>query len=455
MDAKLSTKIVKIFSMTRAYLLALALIAGTMISTYLIVSHKVRTNIDKASVNNTAGMQRMLSQRIGLLSKELITADTAELKNTLTEKLELALQKFSDNHYSLYKLATSSTTSEAIKTLYAGDRGVDKRSRQFISLAKQISDEALGVAQVTQRQRDLTAQLVTIARNGFLQELDAVVQEHENQATNAVAKFLQLELVILIIGLSLLLFEAVFIFRPIVKTSANRQKHLEKSNKELMEFSFRISHDLRAPVASSRGMIEIALDAIEDDDKELAADVVGRTNTLLLRLESLIEDIIRVTRNNITEAEPELVDLPTIVANTMEELSAMPGYDKCTFDVNVDTDSKIHTKKLYLQQIVQNLVSNAIKYSDHENDEDISRISISFRKSGKDNELIVDDNGIGIPESCQRKVFDMFARFHPNVANGSGLGLYLTYQNAVALGGKLRYEPLKKGSRFVLSFQPE
>ena len=446
---------VKSIGLTHAYLLALALIAGSMLSAYLIVNHTIKTSIDKASVINMAGMQRMLSQRLGLLSDELINADNQGTKNKLLNDYESALRKFSDNHTSLYELNQLDVTSDSIKSLYAGEAGVDKRSRRFIALAKDILGEAKTSINVSADQRIQTSQLVSIARNGFVSELDAVVQEYERQSTKAIDDFKRLELAILLVGLLLLLFEALFIFRPIVKTSALRQKQLEKSNNELMEFSFRISHDLRAPIASSRGMLEIAQDAIEDDDKEVAKDVTGRIEVLLKRLETLIEDIISVTRNSITETEPEKVNLRAIITNTMEELSAMPGYEKCQFDVDIDDKTEIVTNKLFLKQIVQNLLSNAIKYSNSESDLDASRISISGKKVGKLYELCIEDNGIGIPESSRNNIFNMFMRFHPGVSNGSGLGLYLSQQNAIALGGNLRYEPREQGSRFTLKFQPQ
>lgn len=445
----------KSIGLTHAYLLALALIAGSMISACLVVNHTIKTSVDKASIINTAGMQRMLSQRLGLLSKELITEELQETKNKLLKDYESALRRFSANHSVLYELSQQDANSDTIKSLYSGTAGVDERSRRFIALAEDILDEAKTSLHVGAHQRNQTSHLVAIARNGFVAELDAVVQEYEWQSTSAIDDFLRLDLAILIFGLLLLLFEALFIFRPIVKTSTLHQKKLKKSNNELMEFSFRISHDLRAPVASSRGMLEIAHDAIEVDDKELAKDVTGRIDVLLKRLETLIEDIISVTRNSIAETKPENVNLRAIINNTMEELSAMPGYDKCQFDVDIDETTEIFTKKLYLQQIVQNLLSNAIKYSNGESAPEVSRISISGKKAGKLYELCIDDNGIGIPESSRNNIFNMFMRFHPGVSNGSGLGLYLSQQNAIAMGGNLRYEPREQGSRFALKFQPQ
>ncbi len=108
-------------------------------------------------------------------------------------------------------------------------------------------------------------------------------------------------------------------------------------------------------------------------------------------------------------------------------------------------------QKLYLQQIIENLLSNAIKYSNSSVTNASPQVSVSLQQHAKQFTLIIDDNGI--PEKCREKVFVMFMRFRPKVTNGSGLELYLTKQNAMAIGGNLAYEPLAPGSRFIVTLQ--
>ena len=124
-----------------------------------------------------------------------------------------------------------------------------------------------------------------------------------------------------------------------------------------------------------------------------------------------------------------------------------------TFDVTIASGITVFIQKLYLQQIIENLLSNAIKYSNSSVTNASPQVSVSLEQHANQFTLIIDDNGIGIPEQCREKVFGMFMRFHPKVANGSGLGLYLTKQNAMAMGGNLAYEPLAPGSRFIVTFQ--
>ena len=220
-----------------------------------------------------------------------------------------------------------------------------------------------------------------------------------------------------------------------------------------MEFSFRISHDLRSPVSSCKGLIEIARDAVEDEDSEMVSNVVSRMDNSLTRLETLIEDIIAVTRNSVSDTSVEPVNLREMVNETLDSLSSMPGYCDFAFEIDIKGEQEFFAKKLYLQQILQNLISNAIKYSAPEGDVDKKPVvTISSRQHGKKFDVTVSDNGPGIPETCHDKLFGMFNRFHPDKAQGSGLGLYLTKQNAIALGGDLKYQPMANGSQFQLNF---
>ena len=442
-------------NLTHAYMLALFLIACSMIYAHNIATNHVKKSVNKATVINIAGMQRMLSQRVGLLAREIVDSEDYTLSRSFEAKFAVALDQFTDNHRYLVGLLQNETSSKYIEDLYAGEFGVDARSLQFIALAEAFLIETRSDKRSEVVQNDLMIEIVTIARNGFLQELDSVVKAYEKISTDSVQLFERIELAILCIGLMLLLLEALFIFRPMVRKSLVRQKQLERSNRELTEFSFRVSHDLRSPVASCRGMVEIVEDAVDDKDFAVAAEVTQRMGRALEKLDVLIGDIIAVTRNNVSsmDADHERVNIKILLTDTLEELSALPNFDKCKIELNVSEDLTPQVQKLYLQQIVQNLLSNAIKYANVSETSHTPTVSISSSKKGKKVKLVVDDNGLGIPESCREKVFGMFMRFHPKISQGSGLGLYLTKQNAFALGGDLQYQPLTRGSRFLLSFE--
>ena len=175
-------------SLTQAYIAALILIACAMTLSYALLTHKVTKDIDKAGVINIAGMQRMLSQRIALMAREVSASDSAELTGTLKEKFSSALDRFDKNHAYLASLLTLNASPE-ITRLYAGPRGVEARSQQYISLGRQFQN--LGKAGTDAgQQNQVMQQLVAIARNGFLSELDQVVNQYETEATGAVDNFL-------------------------------------------------------------------------------------------------------------------------------------------------------------------------------------------------------------------------------------------------------------------------
>jgi len=424
-----------------------------MLAAYWVSTSKLATELDKVSVINTAGKQRMLSQRLGLLTQNILTNEDESQDNALRTAFMSAHQTFRQNATILRSLADDKSASESLKQLYQEPRAVDVSTRQLLVLANEFMAATQLVPVDELHQALLGQQLVVLVRNGILDDLDTVVQQHEDLASLALNNFGKLELLILVVGVLLLLAEALFIFRPVAKASAQYQSQLETTNRELVEFNFRMSHDLRSPIASCRGLIDIAQEAVHDKDEDLIKELVNRMQAALYKADVLIEDIINVTRTKAVRVEPEVIALRSLVNNTLQGLDTMDGFNDVQFDINIPESCAVCVKKFYLQQILENLLSNAIKYSQRADTQRSPAIQVHFHSAGKMCRLSVDDNGLGIPADLAHKTFGMFMRFHPSIAQGSGLGLYLCAQNANALGGKLLYEMQSPGSRFVLTFQ--
>ena len=106
------------------------------------------------------------------------------------------------------------------------------------------------------------------------------------------------------------------------------------------------------------------------------------------------------------------------------------------------------TKKNRFTLILENLISNAIKYQD--TDKENSFIKISTYGIGAKLALEVEDNGLGIPEDQQDKLFTMFKRFHPKVSFGSGLGMYMVKNSLDILGGEISFKDSGDGSIFKI-----
>jgi len=226
------------------------------------------------------------------------------------------------------------------------------------------------------------------------------------------------------------------------------KEELSKANTELEEFAYRTSHDLRAPLLSSIGLLGVASSSIEKNNTSTALKTISLSQKSLKKLDTLVSDILILTKvkNKIEKDEP--INLKTTIDEILESFNHMDNFDKLDIQIDMRYSEDISTKKLQFNMILENLISNAIKYQDPE--KEAPYIHILIRKDKGNLVIDVRDNGLGIPEEQRGKIFSMFERFHPKTSFGSGLGLYLIKKSADVIGAELSYEGLEDGSNFKL-----
>jgi signal transduction histidine kinase len=241
------------------------------------------------------------------------------------------------------------------------------------------------------------------------------------------------------------------IYSGIVRDISQRKRfeaEILEANAELEEFAYRTSHDLRAPVTSSLGLVHIAKDHLQEGDY----DGLGRTLTHLennfQRLDRLIKKIIAVTRTRLMAEDVVAIPVRAVIDETLEQLVQLDGFSEITISVDVDPELQITSKPIKFQTIISNLLSNAIKYRDA--DEAKSELIVSASLQKRLFRIVIADNGLGIPPEARPMLFKMFKRFHPDQAFGTGLGLYILKKSTESLGGTVIFEPQQKGSRFVV-----
>lgn len=259
--------------------------------------------------------------------------------------------------------------------------------------------------------------------------------------------------IVLVSGLflSLLLGTAAY-----VAITANIQKQeLEKrsldlntANEELEEFAYRTSHDLRSPLVSSIKLMELSSRFIDEGDTGRAKEIVTTAKSALQKLETLIQDLLILTRTKNENEEEQTVQIGALINHALSKIDHMDGFEQVKIIQKISYDKDIYTKKSRLQLIVDNLLSNAIKY--HDPKEKTPHIILKSTVRNDIFTFIVEDNGLGIPKDDQSKIFTMFKRFHTKVSYGSGLGLYMIKKSAEILDGTISFEDIGKGSRFTL-----
>lgn len=228
------------------------------------------------------------------------------------------------------------------------------------------------------------------------------------------------------------------------------EEGLLQANAELEEFAYRTSHDLRSPLLSSIGLLKITENAIISDQKDTAIQCISQIRKSLVTLEALVSDILSLTATKNKQEEKQLVDIEKSVDDALEKFAHMEGFTRLGIQTTftfVD-DLWLYTSRITL--IIENLISNAIKYQNPE--QKLPYIKITTRKSEQNDFIFeVEDNGLGIPQEKRANIFAMFQRFHPKTSFGSGLGLYMIKKSADILGGTVNYQARPEGSLFRLT----
>jgi len=232
-----------------------------------------------------------------------------------------------------------------------------------------------------------------------------------------------------------------------LKELKKKNEELEVANNELDHFVYSASHDLKAPLSSILGLINIAKYEVKEDK---ATDYFVRIENRIERLTLFIKEVIEISRNTRTDVKTEPIELDHLVEEIIENNNYIEGMEEINFKKQIQLDSPIYTDKARIEVILNNLISNAIKYSDP--NKELSEITISADKTKTEYIITIADNGIGIPKEQQEKVFDMFYRGVQG-KEGSGLGLYIVKNMLVKLEGEFNLDSKEgEGTRIILKF---
>ncbi len=223
-----------------------------------------------------------------------------------------------------------------------------------------------------------------------------------------------------------------------------KNRNLEKSNAELDRFFYSTSHDLRSPLLSLKGLMNIARNDTADLKMQHYLDMMAQRAD---RLNLFISDIIDYSKNTRTELVLGKVNLPELVATVRENVQFLEGADRISFREEIMVD-EVFTDHGRLTTILNNLVSNAIKY--HYPGRSSQWIRVKISKQDNVLYIVVSDNGLGIKSENQAKIFDMFFR-GTDYAKGSGLGLYIVRETVMKMKGTIRVESTEyEGSSFIV-----
>jgi PAS domain S-box-containing protein len=227
-------------------------------------------------------------------------------------------------------------------------------------------------------------------------------------------------------------------------------RELTQNNKDLQQFSYITSHNLRAPLSNLTGLLNLIQDIpIENPElKEILDGFNKSTHLLNETISDLVKVIVIKDNPSINKEEVQLKD---IFENVFSQLVFLIGIHKPIIKFNFEKADSLNTNKAYLESILLNLLTNSLKYKSENHQ---LKISITTHHDGDNVILIFKDNGIGIDLARNRdKIFGLYQRFH-NHPDSKGLGLYLVKSQVETMGGTINIESeVDKGTTFTLLFK--
>jgi signal transduction histidine kinase len=226
------------------------------------------------------------------------------------------------------------------------------------------------------------------------------------------------------------------------------KKEILERNQELQEFSYRASHDLKAPLVSIAGLSEMAIEDCKNKNFDLAVKNMDQINSLSRRLKTFVDDILSLTKSEHLQSEHGVFSFQKCLENIQNKLEVFKTEASVKIVPAWNHQRELSIQPVRLNQILENLISNAMKYADIKKPEKI--VNITTYNDESFFYITVSDNGIGIPKAYFDRVFQMFSRFHNDTIPGSGLGLYLVKKHVDKLKGTISFESSSLGTSFFI-----
>ncbi|MEQ9099926.1 MAG: ATP-binding protein [Imperialibacter sp.] len=221
---------------------------------------------------------------------------------------------------------------------------------------------------------------------------------------------------------------------------------LKTTNKELDHFVYSVSHDLTAPLKSIKGLVNLS--TLTQDQAEHRT-YFNKIEDSVRKLEQFIVEVLDFSHVKRVEANYQRIDMQELIADIIEDVRYMDGFDAVEIDFSSLTVGEIINDKTSVRVILANLIGNAIAYR-KKNGNHPAKITITSRKKGSEVSIMVSDNGEGIKPEILKRIFEMFYRGTTN-SKGSGLGLYIASEAAQKIKGKITVQSeFGMGSVFTL-----
>ncbi len=473
---------------TIRYLLAIALVAVAVIGGYFYIQHYISANKNYAYIINISGKQRMLSQRIVLLSNRLAlmpdgknSAHYAALLSQAISTMQkthniLATLARQDNHpiqtgvpsgQTTVHVAESQSFTYTYDTYFEEPYLLDDRVKNFLYHSQTfLNAYYASLTDGTDAPLDKHSGLHMInmqVEESLLNALDHAVTEYQNGQEQALSEFKVVQTLLLISILVLLLLEGVIIFRPLVQRVDGQMRALERARRKADElnrlksdFLANMSHEIRTPMNGILGIAELILGSkLTPQQEGYARTIISSGESLL----NIINDILDFSKIEANKMELDLMPIDLLeLADDITMLYSVQARDiaiELVIRYVPGSEQFVYADPVRLRQILTNLVSNSIKFTEK------GHIIITIKEDRQQNihsneeavlHFSVEDTGIGMTEEACSRIFEKFTQADSSTTRhygGTGLGLSISKSLVELMGGTLSVNSeVGKGTQF-------
>jgi light-regulated signal transduction histidine kinase (bacteriophytochrome) len=231
------------------------------------------------------------------------------------------------------------------------------------------------------------------------------------------------------------------------RESKEYMKELERANRELKNYATTISHDLRVPLYSIQAFVGFLTQDHDDKLDEKGQNHLDMLKKASARIAELTEDLLLLSRFGRQYLEVETVDLNALIEEIKTELSTR--IEQCSGEVVAGTLPTISTIKVWMKELLMSLISNGLEFNKSEK----PRVEVNCEEREEENDYLftVRDNGIGIEEENQEKIFNLFDT-PQSESGGTAVGLAICKRIVTEFSGTIRVESRPgEGSTFFFT----
>jgi signal transduction histidine kinase len=210
-----------------------------------------------------------------------------------------------------------------------------------------------------------------------------------------------------------------------------RNEDLVKANRDLDTFLYSVSHNLRSPLNSIQGLINLCEDETDHTKMKVYHEMMAKS---IKKLDQNLVEVLEYARSSKQKRVVQQIDFTEVLNENLEKMKFMEDAEFLQSEISIDGEAPFYSDSFRLSSVVNNLVSNAIKYQDRS--KPCRFIKIHVAVTAEQALIRFEDNGIGIQQEHVEKVFDMFFRA-TDVKSGVGLGLHIVKEAVEAMEGTI------------------